>query len=121
MNSLPYRTTCVNTSPAKRAVSSARRSPNRRFSKVFDATDDPFLTASEIAERLPVTRQGVYNRLEQMREKKLVDKRKTGARGAGWWATVAPRLAPDVAERAEVADRGDAVTLEELDAELDTA
>ncbi|PSP48133.1 hypothetical protein BRC75_07660 [Halobacteriales archaeon QH_7_69_31] len=88
---------------------------------VFDATDDPFLTASEIAERLPVTRQGVYHRLEQMREKELVDKKKTGARGAGWWATVAPRLAPDVAERAEAADREDAVTLEELDADLDTS
>ena len=88
---------------------------------VFDATDDPFLTASEIAEQLPVTRQGVYHRLKQMREKGLVDKKKTGARGAGWWATIAPRLAPGVAERAEAADRGDAVTLEELDAELDTA
>jgi len=28
--------------------------------EVFDATDDPFLTASEIAEQLPVSRQVVY-------------------------------------------------------------
>lgn len=89
--------------------------------KIFDVEDDPFLTASEIADQLPVSRQAVHHRLEQMREKGLVDKKKTGARGAGWWATIAPRLAPDVAERADAVDRKDAVTLEELDAELDTA
>jgi len=89
--------------------------------KVFDATDDPFLTASEIAEQLPVSRQAVHHRLEQMREKGLVDKKKTGARGAGWWSTVAPRLAPDVAERVDAADREDAVALEDLEAEFDAA
>ena len=89
--------------------------------KVFDATDDPFLTASEIAEQLPVSRQAVHHRLEQMREKGLVDKKKTGARGAGWWATVAPRLAPDVAERVNAADREEAVALEDLEAEFDAA
>ena len=56
-----------------------------------------------------------------MREKGLVDKKKTGARGAGWWATVAPRLAPDVAERADAVDREDAVALEDLEAEFDAA
>ena len=89
--------------------------------KVFDATDDPFLTASEIANQLPISRQAVHHRLEQMREKDLVDKKKTGARGAGWWATVAPRLAPDVAERADAVDREDAVALEDLEAEFDAA
>jgi len=89
--------------------------------KVFDATDDPFLTTTEIAERLPVSRQAIHHRLTQMREKGLVDKKKTGARGAGWWATVAPRLAPDVAEQADAPDREDAVALEDLEAEFDAA
>ena len=82
--------------------------------KVFDATDDPFLTTSEIADELPLSRQAIHHRLTQMHEKDLVDKKKTGARGAGWWATVAPRLDPDVAERAAAADREDAVPLDDL-------
>ena len=89
--------------------------------KVFDATEDPFLTTSEIAEQLPVSRQAVHHRLEQMREKGLVDKKKTGARGAGWWATVAPRLDPEVADHADSADRENAVALEDLEAEFDAA
>jgi len=89
--------------------------------KVFDTTDDPFLTAAEIAEQLPISRQAVYHRLEQMREKGLVDKKKTGARGAGWWATVAPRLDPEVAASADAADREDAVPLEDLETEFDAA
>lgn len=87
--------------------------------KVFDAADDPFLTASELADALSVSRDAVYRRLEKMREEGLVDKKKTGARAVGWWATVAPRLAPEVADRAAAADREDAVSLDELDAEFD--
>lgn len=82
--------------------------------KVFDAADDPFLTTSELAEELPLSRQAIHHRLTQMRENGLVDKKKTGARGAGWWATVAPRLDPDVADRAAAADREDAVPLDDL-------
>jgi transcription initiation factor IIE alpha subunit len=89
--------------------------------KIFDATEDPFLTASEIAEQLPVSRQAVHHRLKQMREKGLIDRKKTGARGAGWWATVAPRLDPDVADHAAAAERNDAIPLDDLDAEFDTA
>ena len=89
--------------------------------KVFDATDDPFLTASEIANQLPVSRQAVHHRLEQMCEKALVDKKKTCARGAGWWASVAPRLDPEVAGHADSTDRENAVALEDLEAEFDAA
>jgi predicted ArsR family transcriptional regulator len=89
--------------------------------KVFDAAEDPFLTAAEIADQLPISRQAVHHRLETMREKGLVDKKKTGARGAGWWATVAPRLAPDVAEQADTADRENAVALDDLKSEFDPA
>jgi len=88
--------------------------------KVFDASDDPFLTTSELADELPLSRQAIHHRLTQMRGEGLVDKKKTGARGAGWWATVAPRLNPDVAEQAAKADREDAVPLEDL-MDADTA
>jgi len=46
--------------------------------KVFDVTDDPFLTATEIADQLPVSRQAVNYRLEKMFEKGKVNKKKTG-------------------------------------------
>lgn len=89
--------------------------------KVFDAASDPFLTAGEVADRLPISRQAVHHRLEKLREDGRVDKKKTGARGAGWWATVAPRLDADVAERAAAADREDAIALDDLKSEFDTA
>ncbi len=69
---------------------------------VFDAADEPFLTASEIAERLPVSRQAVNYRLNEMHEEGLVGKKKVGARAVGWWAEVAPEPAEsDVPEYEE--------------------
>lgn len=88
---------------------------------VFDAADEPFLTTAEVAEGLPVSRDAVYRRLETMRERGLVGKKKAGARAVGWWAEVAPRLSPEVAEQAAAADRDGAIPLEELDAEFESA
>lgn len=89
--------------------------------KVFDATDDPFLTTTELAEQLPVSRQAVHHRLEQMRGEGLVDKKKTGARGAGWWAEVAPRLSPEALDRVESTDREDATPLDDLKRDFESA
>lgn len=87
--------------------------------KIFDAATEPFLTASEIAAALPVSRQAVNYRLDQMHDKGLLGKKKAGARAVGWWAEVAPTLADDAAERVEMAREeiaaGDTVSLEELD------
>lgn len=58
--------------------------------KIFDAADEPVLTAREIADQLPISRVAVTNRLKTMREKDLVEKKQTGARAIAWWATVAP-------------------------------
>lgn len=58
--------------------------------KVFDAADEPFLTAGEIAQRLPVSRQAVNYRLSQMADRGLVGRKDVGARAVGWWAEVAP-------------------------------
>lgn len=86
--------------------------------KAFDAADAPVLTASDLAEALPLTRQGANYRLNQMHEKGLVEKKTTGARAVVWWATVAPELSADAVEdveqsRAEI-ERGETVPLEEL-------
>ena len=86
--------------------------------KVFDAADEPFLTASEIADELPVSRQAVNYRLDAMLEKNLVGKKKTGARSVGWWAEVAPELSDEARRRADAADQDKAVSLEDLEAEF---
>jgi len=85
--------------------------------KLFDDANEPFMTASEIAEQLPVSRQAVNYRLGQMNEKDLVGKKKTGASSVGWWAKVAPCLDADVADSLQN-DEEPAVSHDDLKAEL---
>jgi DNA-binding MarR family transcriptional regulator len=68
---------------------------------VFDSTDDPFMTAKEIADELPITRDAVLRRLKDMEDEGLVGSKRTGARAVGWWAKVAPKLDPELAEELE--------------------
>ena len=63
--------------------------------KLFDAADEPFLTAGEVAEQLPISPQAVNHRLNEMREEGLVGKKQVGASAVGWWAEVAPEPAED--------------------------
>lgn len=87
--------------------------------KVFDAAEAPFLTAGEIADTLPITRSAVNYRLNKMREKGLVDRKETGSRAVGWWAKVAPQLSEEAQARADAADRDDAISLDDLEAEFE--
>ena len=84
--------------------------------KVFDAADAPFLTAGEIADALPLSQSGANYRLNKMRERGLVDRKETGARSVGWWATVAPRLSEATKARVEQSreeiERGEVVALD---------
>jgi DNA-binding MarR family transcriptional regulator len=86
--------------------------------KLFDRADAPFLTAPEIAEEFDVTRQAVTYRLKRMKEKRLVDRKKSGANAVGWWAKVAPRLSEESIARVERSreeiERGEAVALDDL-------
>jgi len=85
--------------------------------KIFDDTDEPFLTAREVADYLPISREGVHYRLESMHEADLVGKKKTGARSVGWWAKVAPRLDPAVADSLQD-DEEPTISHDDLKAEL---
>lgn len=89
---------------------------------VFDKYHEPFLTAPEIADELGVTRQAVSYRLKQMEEKGLVSSKRTGARAIGWWAEVAPRLAPKVEAELDAAEdeyeAGETISHEELKREF---
>lgn len=68
---------------------------------VFDSTEDPFMTAKEISDELPITRDAVLRRLKDMEDEGLVGSKRTGARAVGWWAKVAPKLDPELAEELE--------------------
>ena len=86
--------------------------------KVFDNADAPFMTAKEVADALPITREAVIYRLKKMRERGIVGSKKTGARAVGWWANVAPALSTEATESADAADRDSAIPLSELEAEF---
>ncbi|XVH33876.1 helix-turn-helix domain-containing protein (plasmid) [Haloferacaceae archaeon DSL9] len=82
--------------------------------KIFDTADEPFMTTTEIANELPVSREAVYYRLSQMLEKGDVGKKKAGARSVGWWAEVAPRLSPEAQRQADAASRENTVSQDEM-------
>lgn len=52
---------------------------------VFRDSDDPFLTAAEVAAELPIKRRGVYDRLKQLEEDGILRSKKVGGRTTGWW------------------------------------
>lgn len=86
--------------------------------KAFDAVDEPFMTASEIANQLPVSRQAVNYRLRDMLEKELVGRKKTGARSVGWWSNVAPAPSAETLRDIEATEgeleRGETTSLSEM-------
>lgn len=85
--------------------------------KAFDRAPAPVMTASELADELPMTREAISRRLGRMREAGLVDRKKTGARSVAWWAERAPRISEESAARVEQSrreiERGDVVALED--------
>jgi len=51
---------------------------------LFDATDDPYLTATEIADILDIRRQTAHERLMDLWNNGEIRRKKTG-RTVGWW------------------------------------
>jgi DNA-binding transcriptional ArsR family regulator len=58
---------------------------NDELLAVFETTDLPVLTATDIADNLPIYRRAVTHRLKGMREAGLVDSRKVGGSAVVWW------------------------------------
>jgi predicted ArsR family transcriptional regulator len=52
---------------------------------VFQSTDDPVLSTSEVAEPLPIERRGVFNRLQHLEEKDTLKSKEIGSRNRIWW------------------------------------
>jgi DNA-binding MarR family transcriptional regulator len=48
---------------------------------------DPVVTASEVAERIDMTRQGTNNRLSELTEKGFLKRKEAGSRAVVYWLT----------------------------------
>lgn len=53
--------------------------------QLFRDTDDPVLTAVEVAGQLDITQQAAHARLTKAHERGEVDRKKTGSRSVVWW------------------------------------
>lgn len=63
---------------------------------VFADTDDPVLTASEIADQVAIGKRAVLNRLDALHEQGTVESKEVGARARVWWtqSTTPDKLTP---------------------------
>jgi len=52
-------------------------------------TEGPFATAEELSERLPMSRQGINNRLRDLQDQGLLKRKQCGS-GYGWWVVREP-------------------------------
>ena len=69
---------------------------------VFRATSDPVLSTAEVADRVPIKRRGVLNRLRDLEGRGALASKQIGGRNTVWW------LPDDVDESAPRESREDA-------------
>jgi len=60
---------------------------NEELTRVFNESDDPVLTAPEVAAELEITQQAAYRRLKRANDRGYVERKKTGSRSVVWWPT----------------------------------
>lgn len=64
--------------------------PNQRVSdveilEIFRESEDPVLTATEVANHLPIQRRSVYERLVRFEGRGILKSKKVGGRTTVWW------------------------------------
>lgn len=52
---------------------------------LFRKSADPVLTASEIAEEIPLGRRAVFKRLRNLADQGVLESKETGSGGRVWW------------------------------------
>jgi predicted ArsR family transcriptional regulator len=52
---------------------------------VFEQSDDPVLTASEVADYLDVSRRTALRKLQELEEQGEVGRKEVGSRAVVWW------------------------------------
>jgi hypothetical protein len=70
---------------------------------VFEATDDPVLTTSEVAEDLPIGKRATLNRLEDLVDRGEIASKDVGV-GRVWWRVEPPESAETEATEPESAE-----------------
>jgi hypothetical protein len=80
----------------------AQKARDENILGVFEATDDPVLTTSEVAEELPIGKRATLNRLEDLVDRDELDSKDVGV-GRVWWRATAdlepepePATAPEM-------------------------
>jgi len=61
-----------------------RKVEDTEIIQIFKEADDPFLTAKEVSEQLPISRQQVNKRLGVLENKGFLRRKQCGS-GQGWW------------------------------------
>lgn len=67
------------------SASSEATEGTMELKRVFAKSDDPALTAVEVAEELEITQQAAHKRLSRAHESGEIERKKTGARAVIWW------------------------------------
>jgi Mn-dependent DtxR family transcriptional regulator len=57
------------------------------YIEAIESGDDPFSTASEVAERIGVTRQTAYKHLQRLYDQGRIRKKKIGSSAVIWWTS----------------------------------
>jgi Fic family protein len=63
----------------------ANRSSDNELLSVFSASDDPVLTAVEVADSLDISQQAAYSKLDKAYNEGKLKRKKTGSRSVVWW------------------------------------
>ena len=92
----------------------AQKARDENIVAVFETTDDPVLTTSEVADELPIGKRATLNRLESLVERGELDSKDVGV-GRVWWR-MTPEPAPASPPEQSVTESGPAPG-----AELDAA
>lgn len=71
--------------PIDMSTKSSGTSNDPELTAVFRNSDDPVLTAVEVADELGITQQAAHARLVRAHERGEVKRKKTGARSVVWW------------------------------------
>lgn len=62
-----------------------RRVADEEIIEVFRKSDERFLTATEVADEIGVTRQAMNSRLKRLREQGILASKRAGSRAVGYW------------------------------------
>ncbi|SDF05363.1 hypothetical protein [Halorientalis regularis] len=79
----------------------AQKARDENILGVFEGTDDPVLTTSEVAEELPIGKRATLNRLEDLVDRDELDSKDVGVGRVWWRATPESESEPDVAAEPE--------------------